>query len=73
MCNPEIGLSIDEHDYAYPVGMPEKYQKIYKSEMVMIDEENSSDFLASTTQSTKKFFFMLMQICNQVKGTTFYT
>lgn len=76
MCNPKIGLSTDGSDYVYPVGLPEKYKKIYKSEILKkqrVREEEPSDFLAASTQSIKKLFFMLMHVWKQFTGTTFYT
>lgn len=76
MCNPKIGLSADGEDYVYPIGMPEKYKKIYNREMFkkrVIREEEPSDFLALTTQSTKKLCFNFMHVWKQFKGTTFYT
>lgn len=76
MCNPKIGLSTDVGDYVYPVGLPEKYKKIYKSEVLKrqaVCEEEPSDFLALSTQIIKKLFFMLMHVWKQFTGTTFYT
>lgn len=76
MCNPKLGLSIDGDDNVYPVGLPEKYKKIYKSEILKrkrVREEEPCDFLASSTQSIKKLFFMLMHVWKHFTGTTFYT
>lgn len=76
MCNAKLGLSVGEVDFEYPVGIPEKYKKIYNSEILkrrIIREEEPSDFLAATTQSTRKCFIKLMQFWKRFEGTAFYT
>lgn len=75
MCNAKIGLSVDGGDLAYPVGMPEKYKKLYYSEILKRrtkNDEGTSDLLGSTVQSTRKFLFKIMEVWEKFTGSTFF-